>query len=144
MAVAYIRLGAVWPSLWNVKESCSLSCVQLFMTPWTIAHQAPLSMGFCRQEYWSGLPAPSQKSSQPKDRTQDSCISGRFFTVSAMGLQASLWKPGIKFFFFIFKVLGIQQFPVSLLLLFFSNQNWLRAPAATCFIKCSEVFCVDI
>ena len=29
------------------------------MTPWTVAHQAPLSMGFPRQEYWSGLPFPS-------------------------------------------------------------------------------------
>ena len=36
-----------------------LSCVQLFGTPWTVAHQAPLSMGFPRQEYWSGLPFPS-------------------------------------------------------------------------------------
>ena len=32
----------------------SLICVQLFTTPWTVAHQAPLSMGFSRQEYWSG------------------------------------------------------------------------------------------
>ena len=36
----------------------SLSCVRLFLTPQTIAHQAPLSMGFFRQEYWSGLPFP--------------------------------------------------------------------------------------
>ena len=36
-----------------------LSRVQLFMTPWTVAHQAPLSMGVSRQEYWSGLPFPS-------------------------------------------------------------------------------------
>ena len=36
----------------------SLSRVRLFATPWTIAHQAPLSMGFSRQEYWSGLPFP--------------------------------------------------------------------------------------
>ena len=35
-----------------------LSCVQLFATPWTVAYQAPLSMGFSRQEYWSGLPFP--------------------------------------------------------------------------------------
>ena len=34
--------------------SC-FSCVQLFETPWTVAHQAPLSMGFSRQAYWSGL-----------------------------------------------------------------------------------------
>ena len=37
----------------------SLSHVQLSKTPWTIAHQAPLSMEFSRQEYWSGLPFPS-------------------------------------------------------------------------------------
>ena len=38
----------------------SLSRVRLFVTPWTVAHQAPLSVGFFRQEYWSGLPFPSQ------------------------------------------------------------------------------------
>ena len=37
-----------------------LSCVQLFVTPWTVACQASLSMGFSRQEHWSGLPFPSQ------------------------------------------------------------------------------------
>ena len=36
----------------------SLSRVPLFVTPWTVAYQAPLSMGFSRQEYWSGLPFP--------------------------------------------------------------------------------------
>ena len=36
-----------------------LSCVQFFATPWTVAYQAPPSMGFSRQEYWSGLPSPS-------------------------------------------------------------------------------------
>ena len=41
----------------------SLSHVRLFatQTPWTVAHQAPLSMGFSRQEYWSGLPFPSPR-----------------------------------------------------------------------------------
>ena len=42
--------------------ACMLSCfslVWLFETPWTVAHQTPLSMGFPRQEYWSGLPFPS-------------------------------------------------------------------------------------
>ena len=37
----------------------SLSLVRLFATPWTVAHQASPSMGFSRQEYWSGLPFPS-------------------------------------------------------------------------------------
>ena len=35
------------------------SHVRLFMTPWTVAHQISLSLGFSRQEYWSGLPFPS-------------------------------------------------------------------------------------
>ena len=43
---------------WKVKGK-SLSCVQLLATPWTAAHQAPPSMGFSRQEYWSGVPSPS-------------------------------------------------------------------------------------
>ena len=43
---------------WKVKVK-SLSRVWLLGTPWTAAHQAPPSMGFSRQEYWSGLPLPS-------------------------------------------------------------------------------------
>ena len=43
---------------WKVKVK-SLSCVRLFATPWTAAYQAPPSMGFSRQEYWSGVPLPS-------------------------------------------------------------------------------------
>ena len=42
----------------NLSEVKSLSCVRLFATPWTAAYQAPPSMGFSRQEYWSGLPLP--------------------------------------------------------------------------------------
>ena len=43
---------------WKVKVK-TLSRVQLFITPWTAAYQAPPSMGFSRQEYWSGVPLPS-------------------------------------------------------------------------------------
>ena len=39
----------------------SLSCVRLLATPWTAAYQAPPSMGFSRQEYWSGVPLPSSR-----------------------------------------------------------------------------------
>ena len=64
----------------------SLSCVQLFATPWTVGHQASLSMGFPRQEYWSGLPG-----SPPGDLLNTGikpplfpscffCFAGRFFT----------------------------------------------------------------
>ena len=45
---------------WKMKVK-SLSCVRLLATPWSTAHQAPLSMAFSRQEYWSGVPLPSPK-----------------------------------------------------------------------------------
>ena len=51
----------------------SLSRFQLFATPWTVAHQAPPSMEFFRQEYWSWLPLPySKESCQPRYQTFDS------------------------------------------------------------------------
>ena len=50
----YFTHGGV--CIWTCQ---SLSCVQLFASPWTVACQAPLSMGFSRQEYWSRLPFPS-------------------------------------------------------------------------------------
>ena len=53
--VSLPRSRLPWVSEW-VKL---LSRVWLFVTPWTVAHQAPPSMGFSRQEYWSGLPFPS-------------------------------------------------------------------------------------
>ena len=51
-----ISFSSAWK--WKVKVK-SLSCVRLFATPWTAAHQAPPSMGFSRQEYWSEVPSPS-------------------------------------------------------------------------------------
>ena len=56
LAWVAISFSNAWK--WKVKVK-SLSCVWLFATPWTAAHQAPLSMGFSRQEYWSGVPLPS-------------------------------------------------------------------------------------
>ena len=41
-----------------MRACCLFNHVQLFATLWAVAHQAPLSMGFSRQEYWSGLPLP--------------------------------------------------------------------------------------
>ena len=46
-------------SSWNISEVKSLSRVRPFATPWTVAYQALPSMGFPRQEYWSGMPFPS-------------------------------------------------------------------------------------
>ena len=78
------------PSHWTTREVPlqnfgmkvkSLSHVQLFVTPWTVAYQAPHSVGFSRQEYWSGLPFPS-----PGDLPNleiVSRIAGRRFTIWA-------------------------------------------------------------
>ena len=49
---------------WKVKVKW-LSRLRLLATPWTVAHQAPPSMGFSRQEYWSGVPLPSPNYSAP-------------------------------------------------------------------------------
>ena len=54
-----ISFSSAWK--WNVKGK-SLSRVQLLATPWTAAHQTSPSMGFSRQEYWSGVPLPSPTS----------------------------------------------------------------------------------
>ena len=53
-----VRMSLLWNKDWKVKVK-SLSRVQLFATPWTVAYQAPPTMGFSRQEYWRGLPFPS-------------------------------------------------------------------------------------
>ena len=54
------------------------------MTLWTVAHKAPLYMGFSRQKYWSGLLFPFPKgSSRPGDQTWVFCVAGRFFTIWA-------------------------------------------------------------
>ena len=60
-----------------VRECAQLlSYVWLFVTPWTVARQAPPSMGFSRQEYWSGFPFPTPGNfSLPKNQTPISCVS---------------------------------------------------------------------
>ena len=63
----------------------SFSHFRLFAKLWTVSCQAPLSVGFSRQEYWSGLPFPSPGSSSwPRDQTQVSCIAGRLFAIWAV------------------------------------------------------------
>ena len=67
----------------NVK---SLSHVRLFATPWTLAYQAPPSMEFSRQEYWSGLPFPS-----PEDLPA-SGIEPRSPALQADALPSATWE----------------------------------------------------
>ena len=61
----------------------SVSCVPLFATPWTVACQDPLSMGFSRQEYWSGLPFPSPGDLfNPGAEYLYPTLAGRLFTTA--------------------------------------------------------------
>ena len=64
----------------------SLSCVQLFVTPWTVAHQAPLSMGALQARIleWVAI-LFSRGSSQPRDQNCICCIAGGFFTAQPPG-----------------------------------------------------------
>ena len=69
----------------------SLSHVQLFAIPWTVAHQAPLPMEFCRQEYWSGLPFPSpgdlpNAGIKPTSLVSPALVGGFFTTVPSGNL----------------------------------------------------------
>ena len=78
----------------------SLSCVRLFATPWTVAHQAPPSMGFSSQEYWSGLPFLS-----PGD-LPDPGIEPRSPALQADALTSELpGKPRYE--------VGIQMYPLD-------------------------------
>ena len=74
------RMGA-W-----VLSRCSR--VRLFAPPWTTAYQAPLSMGFSRQEYWSGLPCPS-----PPSRM----VLSKYFGLLTSGLTVTLSIPSVFF-----------------------------------------------
>ena len=72
----------------------SLSHVRLFASPWTVVHQAPLSMGFSRQEYWSGLPIPHpgdlpDPPVQPMSPTSPA-LAGKFFTTELPGKSLSM------------------------------------------------------
>ena len=60
------------------------SCVCLFATPWTIALQAPLSMGFSRQDYWSELSCPPP-GDLPGLGIESACTAGGFFTTEPPG-----------------------------------------------------------
>ena len=75
----------------RVEVCCVLSpfsCVWFFVTPWTVARQAPLTMGVSRQEYWSGLPVACpgylpDPGIKPTSLTSPPALPGRFLTTSA-------------------------------------------------------------
>src|SRR5574341_945454 len=68
---------------------CLITMSDSFVTLWTVAHQAPLPMGFPRQEYWNGLPFPSP-GDLPDPRIEPTslvspALAGRFFTTEPLG-----------------------------------------------------------
>ena len=91
---AYLNLkGESWSTVcteWSFFTGvCMLSLfsrVRLFVTLWTVAVQAPLSMGFSRQEYWSGLPCPPLGDlPYPGIEPMPPALAGRFFTTEPLG-----------------------------------------------------------
>ena len=78
-----ISLSNAWK--WKVKVK-SLSRVRLSATPWTVAYQAPPSMGFSRQEYWSGVPLPSPDN---KSRTRQIL---QLLVRSPLPLDTNFWS----------------------------------------------------
>ena len=106
-----------------------------FLTPWTVAHQAPLPMGFPRQEYWSGLtfpppgdlPDPGIKHTWP-------ALAGRFFTTESPG-KPFVYVPGLHIWssnlfalsisFIILKSIWFQV-PVLILLAEYKIISWIQ------------------
>ena len=75
-------------------QRCVLNWVGLFAVPWTVAHQAPLLMGFPRQKYWSGLPFPPpgdlpNPGIEPVSPVTPA-LAGRFFTTESPGMPICL------------------------------------------------------
>ena len=92
----------ITPSGLKIEQPCSCSvtsiCVRLFATLWTVARQAPLSIAFSRQEYWSGLPFPSAGDlpRPPLHQTYVSCrtcIAGKFFTTEPLRKPRTVIAP---------------------------------------------------
>ena len=78
---------------WKYK---SLICVQLFSSPWTIAHHTPMSMGFSRQEYWSGQSFPSPGDlPDPGIKSRSPAFQVDFFTIWAIREALPGIKPGL-------------------------------------------------
>ena len=76
-------MSRIFYGVFKTKSVCMLSHfnhVRLCVTPWTVAHQSLLSMGFSRQQYWNGLPCPPP-GDLPDPRIEPA-LAGRFFTTS--------------------------------------------------------------
>ena len=135
------------------------SCVWLFTTLWTIAHQAPLSMGFSRQEYWSGLPCPSP-GDLPSPGTDPASLCLLHWQVSSLPITPPA-TPDMAVIFLVLDAIWLFQFSIiflcdsslsrgevrmeelcSAVTLFFSGmKNFLVSPSKCIFLSCLSPFC---
>ena len=123
----------------------SLSRVQLFATPWTVAHQAPLTVGFPRQEYWSGLPFPSLGDlPDPGIEPSSPALAGSLFT------SAPVRKPDLMSTLLILMFIEMiprWQFLRSLMLVCKKNphklqklENFIKLKWCIFFSMCIEIY----
>ena len=87
-----VSIAQPWPRVVDVLSR--FNCVQLFATGWTVAYQAPQSMGFSRQEYWSGLPCP-----QPEDLPDPGIKPASLKSLALAGRYLPLVPPGKPTYF---------------------------------------------
>ena len=106
---------------WKVRVK-SLSHVQLFGTPWTAAYQAPLSIGFTRQEYWSGVPLPSPKNVAIQHK---SLLSPKY-----------LWVLRLGFGFFVCLFVVLSPLDVLIMEIFLSISGIEILASSTYFLRC--------
>ena len=97
LAGGFFTTSVTWEAL-TQSESESLSRVRLSATPWTVALQSPLSMGFSRQEYWSGFPCPPS-GDLPAPGIELACLespelAGGFFTTELGSIPGLGRSPG--------------------------------------------------
>ena len=101
--------GLLRQEYWKVKVKAFVAQLfQLFETPWTVACQVALSMGFSGQEHWSGLPFPSLGIFPTQGWTWISCIAGRFFTIWATQEAQEHWSGCHSLLQGIFPTQGIE------------------------------------
>ena len=109
---------------WKVKVK-SLSCVQLLETSWTAAYQASPSMGFSRQEYWSGVPLPSTDAPH-KGRKNEVAMQGQgwpFLQISSLLASPPLFSSS---FLPLFTILVMLSLLVHLYLILNEQLSWFK------------------
>jgi len=119
-------------------HTCLLSCVQLFVTAWTAACQAPLSMGILQARKLERVTMPSSRGSfQPRDQTQISRIAGRVFTTWATSEAQEYWKGSLSLLQRIFSAQESNQGLLYCRQILY-QRSYQGTPTGAC---CSIIYC---